>query len=147
MSRPIFFAFFVVTLDAMGAGLIYPVLPELLAKIFDMPRDSSPITLAGGILFMVFAVLMFFFGPILGNLSDRFGRQRVLFFAMAAMAVDYALMALFPLFWVLVLGRVIVGIAGGLMPLPLPLWAMFQLNKTGGRILALFPLAWALALS
>ena len=57
---------------------------------------------------MVFAVLMFFFGPILGNLSDRFGRQRILFFAMAAMALDYVLMALFPVFWVLLLGRMIV---------------------------------------
>ncbi len=113
MSRPIFFAFLIVTLDAMGAGLIYPVLPELLSRIFEVDTDSSLVTVTGGVLFLVFALLMFFFGPILGSLSDRFGRQRVIFFSMAAMAVDYALMALFPFFWVLLIGRIIVGIAGG----------------------------------
>ena len=113
MSRPIFFAFFVVTLDAMGAGLIYPVLPELLSRIFEVDKESTLVTVTGGVLFLVFAVLMFLFGPIMGSLSDRFGRQRIIFLAMAAMAIDYALMALFPVFWVLLIGRVIVGIAGG----------------------------------
>ena len=113
MARPIFFAFFVVTLDAMGAGLIYPVLPELLSRIFEVDRGSSLVTVAGGVLFIVFAVLMFLSGPVLGNLSDQFGRQRIIFFAMAAMALDYALMALFPAFYVLLVGRVIVGVAGG----------------------------------
>ena len=113
MSRPIFFAFFVVMLDAMGAGLIYPVLPALLAHIFDVDPDGTLVKTSGGVLFLVFAVLMFLFGPIMGSLSDRFGRQRVIFLAMLAMAVDYTLMALFPLFWVLLIGRIIVGVAGG----------------------------------
>ncbi len=112
MSRPIFFAFFIVTLDAMGAGLIFPVLPELLSRIFAVAPESNLVTVGGAVLFLIFAALMFVCGPIVGSLSDRFGRQRVLFLAMAAMALDYALMAVFPLFWVLVLGRVLVGVAG-----------------------------------
>lgn len=113
MQRPILFAFFIVTLDAMGAGLIFPVLPELLSRIFEVPAQSNIVTQAGAALFILFAVLMFFFGPIIGSLSDRFGRRYILAIAMAFMVIDYILMALFPLFWVLLIGRAIAAIAGG----------------------------------
>ena len=119
MPRPIFFAFLVVTLDAMGAGLIFPVLPELLSQVFtaqtgdSIARDSTLVTLSGGILSFSFALMMFAFGPVLGSLSDHFGRQRVIFIAMLVMAFDYVLMAVTPFFWVLLVGRILTGIAGG----------------------------------
>ena len=113
MSRSIFFAFLVVTIDAMDAGLIFPVLPDLLGEIFDIQTDSNQVTLYGGLLSFIFAACMFLFGPILGSLSDRFGRQRIIFIAMMTMVVDYVIMALTPVFWVLLIGRVMTGAAGG----------------------------------
>lgn len=119
MPRPILFAFFIVTLDAMGAGLVFPVLPQLLSQVFsgqmgeEIAPDSNLVTNYGGMLSFVFAAMMFLFGPIIGSLSDRYGRQRIILFAMVALVVDYIIMALTPFFWVLFVGRIVAGIAGG----------------------------------
>ena len=119
MPRPILFAFFIVTLDAMGAGLIFPVLPQLLSQVFsaqlgkEIAPNSNLVTNYGGVLSFVFAAMMFLFGPIIGSLSDRFGRQRIILFAMVALVIDYIIMALTPFFWVLFVGRIVAGIAGG----------------------------------
>ena len=65
-----------VVIDAMGIGLIMPVMPALLREIGGISLADAAIW--GGVLTTVFAVMQFLFGPIVGSLSDRFGRRPVL---------------------------------------------------------------------
>lgn len=102
------FILMTVVIDAMGIGLIIPVMPALLREIGDISLADA--ALWGGVLSTVFAVMQFLFGPIVGALSDRFGRRPVLLFSLFIMALDYLVMALAQVFWLLLLGRVIGGI-------------------------------------
>jgi len=78
MNKPLAFTFIIVTLtiDAMGIGLIIPVMPDLLQNIEG--GDLGHAAIWGGILSMIFALMQFLFGPTIGSLSDRFGRRPVL---------------------------------------------------------------------
>lgn len=97
-----------VMIDAMGIGLIIPVMPDLIREVDGGTLAEAAIW--GGILSTTFAVMQFLFGPVMGGLSDRFGRRPVLLTALVIMALDYVLMALASALWVLLLGRVIGGI-------------------------------------
>jgi MFS transporter, DHA1 family, tetracycline resistance protein len=108
MRLPVVFILITVVIDAMGIGLILPVMPDLI-------RDTTGGTLAqaaiwGGILSTAFAAMQFLFGPILGALSDRFGRRPVLLVSLLVMAADYVVMALAGSIWLLLAGRVVGGI-------------------------------------
>jgi len=92
----------------MGIGLIMPVMPDLLQEIEG--TDISRAAIWGGWLATIFALMQFFFGPTVGNLSDRFGRRPVLLVSLVVMAFDYVLMALASTIWLLVIGRIIGGI-------------------------------------
>ncbi len=105
----VYFVLFTVMLDAIGVGLMMPVMPQLLLELGD--ADLSKAAIWGGVLSSVFAVMMFLFGPVLGNLSDRFGRRPVLLVSMAAMCVDYIIMGMASSLWMLFIGRVIHGMA------------------------------------
>jgi len=104
------FVFILITLmlDAMGIGLILPVMPDLISEINGGSIGNAAVW--GGILATVFAVMQFIFGPIIGSLSDRFGRRPVLLTSLAVMAVDYLVMAVAGTIWLLFLTRVIGGI-------------------------------------
>ena len=108
MSRPVAFILITVVLDAMGIGLIVPVMPELIQQVQGIGISDAAVW--GGILSAIFAVMQFLFSPTLGNLSDRFGRRPVLLVSTAAMAFDYILMAVAGSIWLLLIGRVIGGI-------------------------------------
>lgn len=109
MSRlPILFILLTVALDSIGIGLIFPVMPELLREVTG--ADLSHAALWGGVLATSFAVMQFLFGPIVGNLSDAYGRRPVLLIALGAMALDYMLMAVAGTIWLLLIGRMIAGI-------------------------------------
>jgi DHA1 family tetracycline resistance protein-like MFS transporter len=97
-----------VMIDAMGIGLIIPVMPDLIREMGGGTLAEAAIW--GGILSTTFAVMQFLFGPVMGGLSDRFGRRPVLLLALVVMSLDYILMATATALWVLVLGRVIGGI-------------------------------------
>ena len=111
MNKPLAFTFIIVTLtiDAMGIGLIIPVMPDLLQDIEG--GDLGHAAIWGGILSMVFALMQFLFGPTIGSLSDRYGRRPVLLVSLLIIAVDYVVMGLAHSIWLLVLTRVIGGIA------------------------------------
>jgi MFS transporter, DHA1 family, tetracycline resistance protein len=73
-----------VTLDAIGIGLIFPVMPDLIEAVTGRPLAEA--ALWGGVLATSFAVMQFLFGPLIGALSDRFGRRPVLLLSLAVMA-------------------------------------------------------------
>ena len=94
----------------IGFGLILPVLPALLVELTGEPLSRAAIH--GGWLAFVYAVMQFLAAPVLGNLSDRFGRRPVLLYAIGALGVDYVIMGTAPTLGWLFLGRAISGMAG-----------------------------------
>ena len=105
---PIIFILITLTLDAMGIGLILPVMPDLLAGING--SDIGTAAVWGGLLATAFAVMQFLFGPVVGALSDRYGRRPVLLVSLAIMCADYLMMAVAGSIWLLFVTRIIGGI-------------------------------------
>ena len=93
-NRPLIVILSTVALDAVGIGLIMPVLPGLLRDLV----HSNDVTAHYGILLALYALMQFACAPVLGALSDRFGRRPVLLVSLAGAAVDYAIMATAPLY-------------------------------------------------
>ena len=109
-SNMIWFAFFVVVIDAMGIGLLMPVLPDILEEL-----TGGTLSQTANIamwLTAVYAFMQFLFGPLIGGLSDRFGRRPVLLISIGALGLDYILLAIAPTVALLFVGRIIAGIAG-----------------------------------
>ena len=104
------FIFITVLVDVIGWGLIIPVMPRLIAQMKHIPVNEA--SKEGGWLLMVYALMQFVFAPVLGNLSDKFGRRPVLLFSLFGFGVDYLLVALAPSFGWFFLARVISGITG-----------------------------------
>ena len=92
----------------MGIGLIIPVMPDLIREVNGGTLASAAVW--GGILATSFAVMQFLFGPLLGGLSDRFGRRPVLLLSLVVMSADYLVMALAGSIWLLLAGRIVGGI-------------------------------------
>ncbi|MBT6190814.1 MAG: TCR/Tet family MFS transporter [Tateyamaria sp.] len=108
MRLPVTFILINVLLDAMGIGLIIPVMPDLIREVNGGTLASAAVW--GGILATSFAVMQFLFGPLLGGLSDRFGRRPVLLLSLVVMSADYLVMALAGSIWLLLAGRIVGGI-------------------------------------
>ncbi len=105
-------AFILVTMaiDAIGFGLIIPVLPTLLKEL--VGASVAEATRFGGYLFFTYAAMNFFFGPLLGSLSDRFGRRPILLLSLITLGFDYLLMGFASSIWMLFVGRMLSGISG-----------------------------------
>jgi DHA1 family tetracycline resistance protein-like MFS transporter len=108
MSPTLTFILITVVIDSMGIGLILPVMPALLREIGDVALGEAAVW--GGMLATIFAVMQFFFSPIIGAISDRYGRRPVLLISLFVMALDYLVMAVAGAFWLLFLARAIGGI-------------------------------------
>ncbi len=102
------FIILTVALDAVGIGLIFPVMPDLMLSVTH--QGLSQAAFWGGIITASFAVMQFLFGPIVGNLSDRYGRRPVLLVSLAFMAADYVVMAVTGSLVVLLVARSIAGV-------------------------------------
>lgn len=102
-------AFILVTaaLDVMAMGLVIPVLPVLIE---DFAGSASSAGWWNGVMVALWALMQFVFSPIIGSLSDRFGRRPVILISIFGLAVDWVLMALAPNLWWLAVGRIIGGI-------------------------------------
>lgn len=108
MKLPVVFILFTVLLDAMGIGLIIPVMPDLIREVNGGTLATAAIW--GGVLSTSFAVMQFLFGPVLGGLSDRYGRRPVLLISLVVMSLDYLVMAVAGSIWLLLIGRIVGGI-------------------------------------
>lgn len=104
------FIFVTLLIDVTGLGLIIPVFPELITKMTGL--GISGVSQWGGFLTVTYAVMQFFCAPIIGNLSDKYGRRPVLLVSLLGFGIDYLFMALAPTIGWLFISRVIAGITG-----------------------------------
>src|SRR3954466_11309174 len=102
------FIFVTILLDTLALGLILPILPKLVESFVD--NDTANAARIFGLFGTAWAAMQFFFSPILGALSDRFGRRPVVLLSNFGLSLDYVLMALAPSLSWLFVGRVISGI-------------------------------------
>jgi MFS transporter, DHA1 family, tetracycline resistance protein len=104
------FVLITVFLDMVGFGLIMPVLPKLISSVGQV--DIAQAAAIGGWMFFAFSLTQFLFGPLMGNLSDTYGRRPLLLLAVFGLFIDYLIMSFAPdLFWLFV-GRAFAGFCG-----------------------------------
>lgn len=108
------FIFITITLDMLALGMIAPVLPRLIASF--MTGNVSGAARMLGLFGTLFAVMQFFFSPVLGSLSDRFGRRPVVLLSNFGLGLDYFLMAWAPALGWLFVGRIISGLTASSVP-------------------------------
>ena len=108
------FIFLTIALDMLALGMIAPVLPRLIASF--MGNNAPGAARMLGYFGTVFAVMQFFFSPVLGSLSDRYGRRPVVLLSNFGLGLDYLLMAWAPALGWLFLGRVISGLTASSVP-------------------------------
>ena len=109
MRRRAAIGFILVTalLDILAMGLVIPVLPALIEEFSGSPARAG---IWNGVLVALWALMQFVASPVIGSLSDRFGRRPVLLLSIAGMTADWVLMALAPNLWWLAVGRLIGGV-------------------------------------
>ncbi|HPE48381.1 MAG TPA: TCR/Tet family MFS transporter [Hyphomonas sp.] len=105
-----FFVIVTVALDMLAFGLIIPVIPALIRELAHVSSEGATLWL--GPLAATYAVMNFLFGPVMGALSDRFGRRPVLLASVATLIIDFLIMGLAHTIWLLFLGRALSGISG-----------------------------------
>lgn len=104
------FIFITLLIDITGWGIIIPVMPGLIEELIQ--GDLSQASQYGGWLGFAYAITQFFFAPVVGNLSDKYGRRPVILISLLGFALDYLLLYFAPsIFW-LFIGRFIAGITG-----------------------------------
>ena len=106
--------FFTVVLDITGIGIIFPIMPDLLQELGVSSVSSA--ALWGGILSTSYAIMQFLCSPIIGSASDAIGRRKIILIAMLALSIDYLILGFSQTLWVLIVGRIVAGIAGGTVP-------------------------------
>ncbi|MEJ7826605.1 MAG: TCR/Tet family MFS transporter, partial [Segetibacter sp.] len=104
------FIFITLLIDVTGLGLIIPVFPKLIEQLIH--GGISEASKWGGWLTFAYAIMQFLFAPVLGNLSDKYGRRPVLLFSLLGFGIDYIFLAVAPTIGWLFVGRVIAGITG-----------------------------------
>lgn len=114
MSQPrkaaLGFIFVTLLIDVTGFGIIIPVLPKLISEMIH--GNLSEASVYGGWLLFAFSVMQFLFSPVMGNLSDRYGRRPILLIALFGFGLDYILLAVAPNIGWLFVGRILAGITG-----------------------------------
>ena len=109
-SGPLLFILATLMIDAIGIGIVFPIMPDLMARVG--AGDLAQGSIWAGVLMAAYAGAQFLFAPVVGSLSDAFGRRPVLLAALAMLALDYVIMALAGTLWLLILGRTLAGLAG-----------------------------------
>ncbi len=110
LSGPFLFILATLMIDAIGVGIVFPIMPDLMDRVgADSTAEGA---LWGGIMMSAYAAAMFVFGPVIGSLSDAYGRRPILIAALVTLTIDYVIMAMAETYWLLLVGRVIAGMAG-----------------------------------
>lgn len=104
------FVLITVLIDMIGIGVILPVLPAVIASVADV--DVSQASKIGGWLLVAYSAMQFLFGPVIGNLSDAYGRRPVLLLSVLGLGVDYLFVAFAPSIAWLFVGRLFAGVCG-----------------------------------
>lgn len=107
------FIFITLLLDVIGIGLIIPVFPQLIEQLIG--GNISQASQWSGWLTFAYAIMQFICAPIIGNLSDKYGRRPVLLLSLLGFGIDYIFLALAPTIWWLFVGRIIAGVFGASM--------------------------------
>ncbi|KXF76762.1 MFS transporter [Paramesorhizobium deserti] len=110
VRRGLSLVFVILFLDIIGIAIIMPVLPAFLEELTGASVSEAAID--GGWLLLVYAAMQFIFAPLIGNLSDRFGRRPLLLASVLTFAIDNLICALATSYWMLFVGRVLAGISG-----------------------------------
>ena len=110
LNGPFLFILATLLIDAIGIGIVFPIMPDLMDRVG--AGSTAQGAFWGGIMMSAYAAAMFLFGPIVGSLSDAYGRRPVLIAALVTLTLDYVIMAMAQTYWVLLLGRVVAGMAG-----------------------------------
>lgn len=109
-KNALIFVLITVMINSIGFGIIIPVLPDLLMEITSLPPNEA--ALHGMWMTFVFATMQFIFMPIMGGLSDRFGRRPIMLLSLFGLGADYFLMGFAPTIAFLYAGRIIAGVMG-----------------------------------
>ena len=109
-SAAIGFIFITMLIDITGWGIIIPVIPKLIKELIH--GDISEAAKYGGWLTFAYAITQFIFAPLIGNLSDKFGRRPIILISLFAFSMDYLLLAFAPTITWLFIGRIIAGLTG-----------------------------------
>lgn len=109
-SPAIGFIFITMLIDIIGLGIIIPVIPKLIKELIH--ADISEAAKYGGWLLFAYAITQFIFSPLIGNLSDKYGRRPVILISLFGFSLDYLLLAFSPTITWLFVGRIIAGITG-----------------------------------
>jgi len=105
------FIFVTLLIDVIGFGLIIPVMPKLIEELLGI-KSISLASQYGGWLTFAYAIMQFLFAPVLGNLSDKYGRRPVLLFSLFGFGIDYIFLSFAPSIGWLFVGRLIAGVTG-----------------------------------
>jgi DHA1 family tetracycline resistance protein-like MFS transporter len=109
-SAAIGFIFITMLIDITGWGIIIPVIPKLIQELIH--GDVSEAAKIGGWLTFAYAITQFMFAPLIGNLSDKFGRRPIILISLFAFSMDYLLLAFAPTITWIFIGRIIAGLTG-----------------------------------
>jgi DHA1 family tetracycline resistance protein-like MFS transporter len=109
-SAAIGFIFITMLIDITGWGIIIPVIPKLIKELIH--GDISEAAKYGGWLTFAYAITQFLFAPLVGNLSDKFGRRPIILISLFAFSMDYLFLAFAPTIEWLFVGRIIAGLTG-----------------------------------
>ena len=140
-SRPaIAFLFVIALMDVMASSLAIPVLPSLVQSFTHSTRNAGS---SYGLLVAIWAAMQFIFSPVIGALSDTYGRRPVLLISSAGLAVDWVLMALAPNLWWLVVVRLIAGVVSSSMPAAFAYIADITPPEQRARAFGLIGAAWS----
>jgi len=104
------FIFITMLIDVIGWGIIIPVIPGLIEELIQ--GDISEAAKVGGWITFAYAITQFVFAPLIGNLSDQYGRRPIILISLLGFTLDYILLALAPSITWLFIGRIIAGITG-----------------------------------
>ncbi len=135
------FIFFTILLDAMGIGILIPVMPDIFRRFTDQPGEVSRYF---GLFIGSYALMQFVAAPVLGALSDRFGRRKILLISLLGAGLDYLIMGYAPNLSILFLGRMISGLTGASMTVASSYMADISDDKTRSTNFGMIGAAWGL---